>query len=110
MKQVLLIQPDEEDARLLNGFLASFGHEVTEVCDGVGALDVLSCSSPPDVVLCATRLPDFDVTNLLQVLQERLPKALLLPCRSIDDDRVVWSWGTLERPFCYGALKDALEV
>lgn len=70
MVKVLLVD-DSWVARLgMNKLLVSLGHSVSEVSDGLQALELLK-ASPPDVVFLDLLMPGLDGFGVLQALGDQ---------------------------------------
>lgn len=58
--RILIVEDDRGTARLLSGLTASWGHEVSVVHDGQGALRAFETRPAPQLVMLDWMLPDMD--------------------------------------------------
>lgn len=58
--RILIVEDDRGTARLLSGWITSWGHEAVVVEDGQGALQAFDADRAPQLVLLDWMLPDVD--------------------------------------------------
>jgi DNA-binding response OmpR family regulator len=88
--RALLVDDDQELARLLTEYLAPHGVSLDHVGDGAGALELLTAPSTYDIVLLDVMLPGIDGFEVCRRLRaEHDIPVVMLTARGDDTDRVV---------------------
>ncbi|HYR54944.1 MAG TPA: DUF4388 domain-containing protein, partial [Myxococcaceae bacterium] len=87
-QQLLLVDPDVKSLRVMEVSLKKAGFSVTTANDGVDALDKVQIS-PPDLVLCETKVPQMDGFDLCRTLKsderfKQIPFVFLTHQKSIE--------------------------
>src|SRR6266852_3852242 len=87
-QQLLLVDPDVKSLRVMEVSLKKAGFSVTTANDGADALDKVRIS-PPDLVLCDTKMPQMDGFELCRTLKsderfKQIPFVFLTHQKSIE--------------------------
>jgi DNA-binding response OmpR family regulator len=89
MATVLLVEDEEQLARLIQRELEAAGYRVCHAPDGVSALGLFA-DDPPDVVVLDWMLPGIDGLEVLRRLRQRSAvPVLMLTARAEEVDRVI---------------------
>ncbi|MCL2779277.1 MAG: response regulator [Polyangiaceae bacterium] len=88
-KNILLVDADPANSRILEVSLKKAGYNVTCTHDGDAALDVMKCQVP-DLVICDTKLPKLDGYGLVRALHDNaewahVPVIFLANQHSVED-------------------------
>src|SRR5580693_2293719 len=88
--RALLVDDDQELARLLGDFLGPHGVAMDHAADGAQALDHLATEPLPDIVLLDVMLPGIDGFEVCRRIRAKhdVP-VVMLTARGEDSDRVV---------------------
>ena len=88
-KRILIVEDEEQMARMLDIRLRANGYATDTVVDGEAALESIS-SAPPDLVLLDAMLPKVDGFEVLQAMKEKTETVpvILLTARSQEADVV----------------------
>lgn len=88
-KRILIVEDEEQMARMLDIRLRANGYETEMAADGEAALEKIS-SEPPDLVLLDAMLPKVDGFEVLQAMKEKTETVpvILLTARSQEADVV----------------------
>jgi DNA-binding NtrC family response regulator len=73
MASILVVDDDRNTRLLMSQILERTGHQVFDAANGEDALNVLSRSGPPDLVITDVLMPDMDGLTLLKTLQAHYP-------------------------------------
>ncbi len=79
--RILIVEDDRSTARLLSGWLASWGHEAVVAHSGEGALKAFDTKPAPQLVLLDWMLPDrdgLDVCRQIRQLGEDAPAHIVV--------------------------------
>lgn len=79
--RILVVEDDRATARLLSGWIASWGHEVVVANSGADALKAFDTTSAPQLVLLDWMLPDRDgleVCRQIRTLGESAPAHIVV--------------------------------
>jgi two-component system KDP operon response regulator KdpE len=83
-RQILIVEDEEETAAAISQLLETAGFTTVAVDAGLAALRELQ-SSPPDLVLLNTTLPDMDGVELLRQMRERSSLPLIAVSDTTED-------------------------
>lgn len=115
---ILLVEDDDTTAQITQALLAAFGHRVTRVADGLGALAAVDAQTH-DLVLVDLRMPGMDGVDFARALRAGGGPAAGLPvvaltahagqaeralCRAAGMD------GFLSKPIEPGELRDLIDA
>jgi CheY-like chemotaxis protein/Flp pilus assembly protein TadD len=87
-QHLLLVDPDAKGLRVMEVSLKKAGFSVTTAADGKDALDKVQIS-PPDLVLCDTKMPEMDGFELCRILKsderfKQIPFVFLTNQKSVE--------------------------
>ncbi|MFQ5817729.1 MAG: response regulator transcription factor [Terriglobia bacterium] len=88
-KRILIVEDEEQMARVLEIRLRASGYETATVYDGEAALQAIA-AKPPDLVLLDVMMPKVDGFEVVRTLRERgsTVPVILLTARSQEADVV----------------------
>lgn len=113
-RQILIVEDNEAAGIGLAQLLRNQGFEVTNVCDGAAAIEILASGIRFDDLLIDLRLPDFDGRELALQARRLSPSSQVLLMTGWDFDSCTddpWKWGierVIAKPIEINVLLDVL--
>ena len=113
-RQILIVEDNEAAGIGLAQLLRNQGFEVTNVCDGAAAIEILASGIRFDDLLIDLRLPDFDGRELALQARQLSPSSQVLLMTGWDFDPGTdepWKWGiarVIAKPIEINVLLDVL--
>ena len=87
MSDILLVEDDPGQARLVTNALARAGYDINHVSDAAGCLERVR-RQPPSLLLLDRGLPDCDGFDLLRTLRAEFPQVCVIMLTGADDAAV----------------------
>jgi CheY-like chemotaxis protein len=115
MKNILVIDDNEEVRSVVTSVLRNFGFEVREATSGESAIEMV-LSKKPDLIISDVRMPGMDGHRLLSAIRDlqvtaSTPFIMMTGCASRDDFRRGMVCGAddyLQKPFTPDELVEAV--